>query len=94
VRFRKPSDDIVARYSLATAPVLNEKGKVDLFAHLYVMPHVNKELIDALVAELKIARPAKAEHVVDGTDVFAYADGFVHDDVARLGLVRTWGHGL
>ncbi|HEX6351467.1 pyridoxal-dependent decarboxylase [Actinophytocola sp.] len=94
VWFRQPPADIVAKYSLSTVPMPNEKGKVDLFAHLYVMPHVTKEMINHLVADLKDVRPAKAEHVVDGTDVLAYADGFAHDDVARLGLVRTWGHGF
>lgn len=94
VRFRQPPREIVEKYSLATVPLRNGKGEVEHFAHLYVMPHVTKEIVDSLVADLRVLRPEKVEHTVDGADVWAYVDGFVHDDVSRLGLVRTWGHGF
>jgi histidine decarboxylase len=94
VRFKKPSAEIVHRYSLATVPLRTGKGQVD-YAHLYVMPHVTKQLIDNLVADLRGAKPEKARRMVDGTDLWSYADGIAHvDDVERLALVRTWGNGF
>jgi histidine decarboxylase len=94
VRFTQPPAEIVAKYSLATVPLRNGDGRLEHYAHLYVMPHVTRELIDNLVADLRTVKAEKVEHVVGGTDVWAYSDGAVHEDVSRLGLVRTWGTGF
>ena len=97
VRLRMPeNDEIVHKYSLATVPLRTEEGDVQ-YAHLYVMPHVTKETIDKLAADLKATKPEakKTPHPVDGVDPWSYADGVAHvDDVLRLALVRTWGSGF
>jgi histidine decarboxylase len=94
VRFRKPKDEtIVHKYSLATVPLRNESGGGHTdYAHLYVMPHVTKELIDQLAKDLagtSIPGPRdKEQSIVAAT---SYIDGSVDTpDIARLALVRTW----
>lgn len=52
VRFRKPNDKIVFKYSLS-CETLNIDGKDFAFAHLYAMPSVTRELVDAFIDELK-----------------------------------------
>ncbi|MFI9811895.1 PLP-dependent aminotransferase family protein [Saccharothrix variisporea] len=89
VRFRQPTDDVVHKYSLATVPLRTPKGQVD-YAHLYVMPHVTKQLIDDLAEDLvRVAVPAPRteQQSID------YIDGTADSpDIARLALVHTWNH--
>jgi histidine decarboxylase len=51
VRFRKPVNDLVFKYSLSTETFLSDPT-VD-YAHLFVMPGVTKELIDRFVDDLR-----------------------------------------
>jgi histidine decarboxylase len=61
VRFLKPVDPLVFKYSLSTEEYLSEQGIV--YAHLFVMPGVTKELIHRLIDDLRKPRafdePAK-----------------------------------
>jgi histidine decarboxylase len=52
VYFRKPSDDIVNRYSLATME-LEMAGKREAYAHVVVMPHARKAVLDRFLNDLK-----------------------------------------
>jgi histidine decarboxylase len=52
VYFRKPSDDIINRYSLATME-LEIAGKRETYAHVVVMPHVRKAVLDRFLNDLK-----------------------------------------
>lgn len=51
VYFRQPDHGIVAKYSLACIP-LNRDGAREDFSHVYVMPHVTRELLDELIDDL------------------------------------------
>ncbi len=62
VRFRKPNDTIVRKYSLSCESLLID-GETRHYAHLFVMPAVSYELVAQLVDELK-AEDAFTEPVV------------------------------
>lgn len=95
VRFRKPPEHIVSKYSLATIPLRTIEGNQVDYAHLYVMPHVTERLIDELVHDLQNAIPAESQHELGGIDLWSYSDGVADPaDVMRLALVRTWGNGF
>jgi len=51
VRFRRPSDDIVRKYSLSNERLL-VRGREREYSHIYIMEHVTTDLIDALVRDL------------------------------------------
>lgn len=51
IYFRKPGETIVNRYSLATMG-LNVDGQHTPFAHVVVMPHANKEILDQFLTDL------------------------------------------
>jgi histidine decarboxylase len=51
VRFRAPSEANILRYSLASVTLL-VGGEMRKYAHIYIMEHVTKELIDRLVENL------------------------------------------
>lgn len=51
VYFRKPDDILVNRYTLA-AMDLTCDGKKGPYAHIVVMPHVSKEILDRFLAEM------------------------------------------
>jgi histidine decarboxylase len=61
VRFLKPVESLVFKYSLSTKAFQSEQGIV--YAHLFVMPGVTKELIHRLIDDLRTPRafdePAK-----------------------------------
>ncbi|MBV9601453.1 MAG: histidine decarboxylase [Chloroflexi bacterium] len=51
VRFRRPSEDIVRKYSLSNERLLLS-GTEREYSHIYIMEHVTADLIDALVRDL------------------------------------------
>lgn len=51
VRFRRPSEDIVRKYSLSNERLL-VSGREREYSHIYIMEHVTADLIDALVRDL------------------------------------------
>lgn len=51
IYFRKPSETVVNRYSLATMG-LDIDGQRTPFAHVVVMPHANKEILDQFLTDL------------------------------------------
>ena len=51
VRFKKPNDKLVKKYSLSCAS-LNYGGEVREFAHIFVMPHVRKKIINQFLLDL------------------------------------------
>ncbi|MCS7305826.1 MAG: aminotransferase class V-fold PLP-dependent enzyme [Thermoguttaceae bacterium] len=51
VYFRKPGQAIVKRYSLATMELLVD-GKREPYAHVVVMPHVTKKVLDQFLEDL------------------------------------------
>jgi histidine decarboxylase len=51
VYFKKPSDAIVKKYSLATMH-LDVNNKSEEFAHAVVMPHVSRKILSEFLADL------------------------------------------
>ena len=51
VYFRKPSEAVVNRYSLATMR-LDSGGQLTPYAHVVVMPHAKKEILDQFLTDL------------------------------------------
>ena len=60
VRFRAPSQAIVMRHSLSTTTYAVD-GEKRTYAHIYVMDHVTKPMIDQLVEELEKDRAYRAD---------------------------------
>ncbi|MEU8698994.1 pyridoxal-dependent decarboxylase [Streptomyces sp. NPDC048680] len=52
VRFRRPSAEIVHKYSLSCETVY-EDGEERTYVHLYAVPHLTRELVDELVRDLR-----------------------------------------
>ncbi|WP_031432660.1 pyridoxal-dependent decarboxylase [Methylomarinum vadi] len=52
IYFRKPADNIVRKYSLATMHLNSEQGKQE-YAHALVMPHVDRHIIDEFLTDLE-----------------------------------------
>lgn len=55
IYFRKPADSIVERYTLATMTATGESentGNATSYAHVVVMPHVSKPIIDRFLSDL------------------------------------------
>lgn len=51
IRMKKPNDDIVFKYSLSTEDLyVNDKPRS--YAHIYIMKHVTKELIEDFIEDL------------------------------------------
>jgi histidine decarboxylase len=55
IYFRKPADSIVAKFVLATATSRHE-GLEEKYAHVIVMPHVTKEIMDRFLSDLQTSR--------------------------------------
>ncbi len=53
IYFKKPNDTVVSRYSLATMG-LTINGKHTPYAHVVVMPHVTKRILDRFLADLSL----------------------------------------
>lgn len=51
IYFRRPSNQIVKKYSLATMHLEDEDG-IQEFAHVVVMPHVRRKVIDEFLTDL------------------------------------------
>lgn len=56
VFFRKPSDRLVKKYSLATMHLEKYQRQLD-YAHVVVMPHVNRIILDELLTDLSKDSP-------------------------------------
>jgi histidine decarboxylase len=55
IYFRKPADSIVEHYTLATMTAAGESentGDATSYAHVVVMPHVSKRIIDRFLGDL------------------------------------------
>jgi histidine decarboxylase len=59
VWFKIPDPQILQDFSLATVPVGD--SLTDNYAHLYVMPHVTRELVTKLVQRLRASAPSAPE---------------------------------
>jgi histidine decarboxylase len=92
VRFLQPDDNIVHKYSLATVPLRDSDGGHTDYAHLYVMPHVTRELVDQLAEDMSRADvPAPRDERQSIAAAATYIDGTADTpDIARLALVHTW----
>lgn len=51
IYFKRPNDAVVNRYSLATMGLAAGSLRVP-YAHIVVMPHVNKHILDTFLADL------------------------------------------
>jgi histidine decarboxylase len=73
-------------------PLRNSSGGHTDYAHLYVMPHVSRELIDQLAEDLSVTELPAPRGPRDGVAaVTTYIDGTADaPEIARLALVRTW----
>jgi glutamate/tyrosine decarboxylase-like PLP-dependent enzyme len=58
IYFRKPSEDIIEKYSLATMH-LDIDGQLQDFAHAVVMPHIKKKVLDEFLSDLDEDRSLK-----------------------------------
>ncbi|QLH26706.1 histidine decarboxylase [Streptomyces sp. Rer75] len=52
VRFRRPSDAIVRKYSLS-CETIHVDGEARAYVHLYAMKHLTRELVDELVRDMR-----------------------------------------
>ncbi|QFZ19469.1 PLP-dependent aminotransferase family protein [Saccharothrix syringae] len=52
VRFRQPVDAIIEKWSLSCQPMVMNSGELRHYAHVFVMPSVTAEKIDAFVEDL------------------------------------------
>lgn len=52
VRFRQPGDAVVEKWSLSCQPMLMKSGELRHYAHVFVMPSVTEEKVDAFVEDL------------------------------------------
>ncbi len=93
VRFRKPVDALVHKYSLSTEEFENDPLKRQ-YAHIFLMPGITREKIDELVADLSkpgafepgpSLSPSKLETPVAAVEA---------DDKHHLALVPTSGRGF
>jgi len=84
VRFLKPADDLVFKYSLSTETYITD-ASVD-YAHLFVMPGVTTELIDRLIDDLsKPEAFAESAQTVTRAAVFAKTVSIVGDEPTITG---------
>ena len=58
VYFKKPSDWIVRKYSLATMQLKDAAGQAVEHAHAIVMPHVSRGVVDEFLGDLRQHRPS------------------------------------
>jgi histidine decarboxylase len=52
VFFKRPSNDIQKKYDLAPGKIEDLEGSLEV-AHLVIMPHVGRELIDSFVQDMQ-----------------------------------------
>jgi histidine decarboxylase len=51
VRFKAANPDLIYKYSLS-GEELSVNGQARQYSHVYAMPHVTRETVDALIADL------------------------------------------
>ncbi|SHL35615.1 histidine decarboxylase [Streptomyces yunnanensis] len=97
VRFRRPSDAVVAKWSLSTQDVLfpgddAKSGVYRHYAHVFLMPGVTDEKINEFVADLandpEYAKPVAMEAAALETTVQ------LSDGARSLGVLPTSGRGF
>lgn len=64
IYFRKPSDDLVKKYSLATMHLDTVFGN-EAFAHIVVMPHVTHDVLDEFLSDLDDHRKINLGHSIN-----------------------------
>ncbi|MFE2755725.1 hypothetical protein ACFXGA_27365 [Actinosynnema sp. NPDC059335] len=52
VRFRQPNDAVVGKWSLSCQPMLMNSGELRHYAHVFAMPSVTEEKVDAFIEDL------------------------------------------
>ncbi|WP_327232724.1 pyridoxal-dependent decarboxylase [Streptomyces sp. NBC_01317] len=65
VWFQQPRRELVEKYTLACVP-LNLDGRRHDYSHVYVMPHVTREMVDELLDDL--ARPGAFDRSAESAD--------------------------
>ncbi|QOJ21194.1 MAG: histidine decarboxylase [Gammaproteobacteria bacterium] len=53
IYFRTPDESVVDRYSLATMRLRDDHGKLVPHAHIVVMPHASKDVLDQFLSDLR-----------------------------------------
>jgi len=88
IRFRKPKDEIVYKYTLAVE-TLNYNGEQRTYIHAYMMCHVTRKLIDDLVEDLSAPDAFPTDEDDDTMRLFDLTETTVNDPKACLykGLV-------
>ncbi|MEV0678849.1 hypothetical protein AB0I60_20255 [Actinosynnema sp. NPDC050436] len=93
VRFRRPSDRVVAKWSLSCQPMRTNAGELRHYAHVFAMPSVTEEKVDLFIEDLfaegAFDRPDPVEAPRPATAASAFAA-----DVQPLALVPTTGRGF
>lgn len=92
VRFRRPNDEIIAKWSLSCQPMHTNAGELRQYAHVFAMPHLAEEKIDQFMEDL-FAENAFPTHNIPGPAPTTTATTFA-PDVQPLALVPTTGRGF
>ncbi|MEU6149001.1 hypothetical protein ABZ816_03280 [Actinosynnema sp. NPDC047251] len=93
VRFRRPHDRLIEKWSLSCQPMNTNAGEPRHYAHVFVMPSVTEDKVDLLMEDLftegAFDRPTPVHHPRPTTAATAFAT-----DVHPLALVPTTGRGF
>ncbi|MEU4807158.1 hypothetical protein [Actinosynnema sp. NPDC023587] len=93
VRFRRPGDRVIGKWSLSCQPMRTNAGELRHYAHVFAMPSVTEEKIDLFIEDLfaegAFDRPEPEEQPRPAPATGAFAT-----DVHPLALVPTTGRGF
>ncbi|MEJ2855697.1 MULTISPECIES: hypothetical protein [unclassified Saccharothrix] len=92
VRFRRPSDEVIAKWSLSCQPMCTNAGELRHYAHVFAMPSLTEEKIDLFMEDL-FAEGAFEHHELPRPAPTSAAIAFAAD-VHPLALVPTTGRGF
>ncbi|CAL9448563.1 Histidine decarboxylase [Actinosynnema sp. ALI-1.44] len=92
VRFRRPNDEIIAKWSLSCQPMPTATGGVRHFAHVFAMPSLTEEKIDLFMEDL-FAEGAFTHPEIPLPEPTTSATAFAAD-VQPLALVPMTGRGF
>ncbi|WP_367130320.1 hypothetical protein [Saccharothrix sp. HUAS TT1] len=93
VRFRQPNDDVVEKWSLSCQPMPTGDGGVRHYAHVFAMPSVTEEKVDAFVEDLFAEGAFDRPEPRPGPERPVGASTFA-GDVRPLALVPLIGRGF
>ncbi|CAM3578532.1 pyridoxal-dependent decarboxylase [Kibdelosporangium persicum] len=93
VRFRKPADHVIEKWSLSCQPIRTGSGRIRHYAHVFAMSSVTEEKVDAFIEDLFAEGAFDRPHDVAEPQRRAGAQTFA-TDVRPLALVPVIGRGF